>query len=66
MDKRLATIKTALRVLKAITVKCDPSHADVEDLREFSPLLANAPLDELACGVIRQMIKLTCDDISLQ
>ena len=66
MDERLAIIETAMRVLMAITATCEPDSTDVEDLREFSPLLADAPLDELACGVIRQMIKLTCDDISLQ
>jgi hypothetical protein len=66
MEQGLEVMKTALRVLNNINGSCDPDPADLEELRQFLPLLADAPPDKLACGVIRQVIKLSCLDCILQ
>ena len=50
-------MKTALRVLTAITERRAPDTTDVEELRRYAPLLGDAPLDELACDVIQQALK---------
>ncbi len=46
---------TALRVLTAVTAKRDPDPADLEALRRYAPLLADAAPDDLARDVIRAM-----------
>ena len=56
MEKSLDAMQTALRVLSALTEKRRPDPADVEQLRNFAPLLADGPLDELACDVIQQAL----------
>jgi hypothetical protein len=66
MEQTIDVIKTAFRVLNAIAGKCDPDPTDIEELRALSPLLADGPPDELACGVIRQMIQLSGVDCRLQ
>jgi hypothetical protein len=48
-------MRTGLRVLTAVTAKRDPDPADLEELRRFAPLLADAPVDELARDVIQTM-----------
>ena len=50
-------LRTALRVLTAITDYQDPDIADVEWLRRSAPLLAHEPIDELACNIIRQALQ---------
>lgn len=56
MEQSLYALKTALRVLAAITENADPDPADIEALRFLAPLLADQPLEELACDVIQQAI----------
>jgi hypothetical protein len=57
MELTLDALKTALRVLTAISERQKPDPGDVEALRTFAPLLANSPLDELACDVIQQALR---------
>jgi hypothetical protein len=57
MEQGLDAMKTALRVLTAITDRHNPEPADVEELRRWAPLLAALPPDELACDVILQVMK---------
>jgi hypothetical protein len=49
------TMRTGLRVLTAVTAKRDPDPADLDELRRFAPLLADAPVDALARDVIQTM-----------
>src|SRR3954447_22015228 len=44
----IVAMKTALRVLHAVTDNHTPQPADVEKLQRLAPSLANSPLDELA------------------
>jgi hypothetical protein len=48
-----AAMKTALRVLTAYTEKRQPDPEDVAALRHYAPHLANLPMDELACELIK-------------
>jgi len=50
-------LKVALRVLTAVSEKREADPADVAALRRFAPLLADGPLDELACDVIQQGLR---------
>ena len=54
MQLDAGAMMTALRVLSAIVNQRDPDPDDVQELRRFAPSRAEAPLDELACGVIQQ------------
>jgi hypothetical protein len=54
MQLDAGAVMAALRVLSAIVNEREPDPDDVEELRRFAPLLADAPLDELACDVIQQ------------
>jgi hypothetical protein len=54
-------MKAALRVLSAITEKCNPDPSDVEELRRWAPLLADIPPDALAYDVIMQVMKQRAD-----
>lgn len=56
MEQSLYALKTGLRVLSALTEKTEPDPADVEALRCLAPLLADRPLEDLACDVIQQAI----------
>jgi hypothetical protein len=56
MQEFLAAMKTALRVLTAIIDKREPDLTDVNELRHFAPLLADAPVDDLAREVIQQAL----------
>ena len=47
-----ATMKTALRVLAAISAGGTPDPNDVEELQQLAPPLADKPIEELAWGVI--------------
>ena len=57
MELTLDALKTALRVLNAISERQPPNPFDVASLKGFAPLLAEAPLDELACDVIQQALR---------
>jgi hypothetical protein len=48
-------VRRALRVLNALVVKNDADPSDIAELRRFAPLLAGAPLQELAWGVLQQL-----------
>ena len=50
-------LKVAFRVLTAFRERKDPDPADVEALKSYAPLLADAPEDELACEVIHQALR---------
>jgi hypothetical protein len=54
MQQGLDAIKLALRVLTAITDKQNPDASDVQWLRQYAPLLADLPPDELACEVVQE------------
>jgi hypothetical protein len=58
MRDSLEAMKTALRVLTAICEKRQPDPADVQDLRHYAPLLAHCPIDEVACEVIHQSLRI--------
>jgi hypothetical protein len=49
-------VRRALRVLNALVVRGHADPSDVEELRRFAPLLAGAPLEELASEVILQVV----------
>ena len=55
MQQAPDTMITAVRVLTAVVARRDPNLTDLEDLRRFAPLLAQASPDELACEVIQAM-----------
>ena len=57
MLQSLAAMKTALRVLTALSEKRAPDPADVDTLTNYAPLLWNLSVDELACDVIQQALK---------
>ena len=57
MHPNMAAMRTALRVLTAITEHHPPISADVEELRQLAPVLGHLPPDELACEVIRMGVK---------
>ena len=57
MKPGTAAMQTALRVLGAIADHRRPDPADLDELRQLAPLLANAEVDELACDVIQQAVK---------
>jgi hypothetical protein len=60
LEIKMATeaLKVALRVLTAVSEGRESDAADVETLKSYFPMLADAPTDELACAVIVQQIKL--------
>ena len=53
----IEAMKIALRVLTALGEHRHPDAADVKALKAYAPLLADAPLDELACDVVQQALK---------
>jgi len=53
----LAALKLAVRVLTAVIGHHRPDSRDVEELYRFAPLLANLPIDELACEVVHRELK---------
>ena len=50
------SLKTALRVLAAITNHVEPSPTDVESLRAIAPEYCLHTPDEIACEVIRRSL----------
>jgi hypothetical protein len=57
MERGIDALKTALRVLTAIVDMRKPHPADVEQLRRFAPLRADALPGELAVDVLHQAVK---------
>lgn len=57
MQQSLDMMKTALRVLAAITERRHPNPTDLETLRDYAPCLGKLGPDELACDVIQQAIR---------
>jgi hypothetical protein len=57
MDLSIEAMKIALRVLMALSEHQHPDKADVKALKSYAPLLADGPLDELACDVVQQALK---------
>jgi hypothetical protein len=53
-DSLLAAMKSALRVLSAITDKKPPDPADIAELRRIDPAAQDLDVDELARKVIQQ------------
>jgi hypothetical protein len=53
MQQSLSAMKTALRVLTAITERQVPAREDVEELRQAVPNGSSLPNDELACEAIQ-------------
>jgi len=53
----LAALKVAVRVLTAIIEHSKPDSSDVEKLHRFAPLLADRPIDELACEAVHAELK---------
>ena len=49
-------IRRVLRVLNALVVEHAADPSDIAELRRFAPLLAGAPLQELAWGVLQQLL----------
>jgi hypothetical protein len=57
MQESLEVMKTALRVLTALTEKCQPSPLDVDMLRRSaSPQPTGLSLEQLACDVIQKSL----------
>jgi len=58
MQAGLDAMKTALRVLTALTEKRQPDPADVTLLRTYAgPHPENVALDEFACTIIQRALK---------
>ena len=56
MEASLDALKTALRVLAALTEKRTPEEEDVKSLREYANDDRSPDLDELACDVIQRAL----------
>jgi len=57
MQENLEVMKTALRVLTALTEKCQPSPLDVDTLRRSAgPQPAGLSLEQFACDVIQKSL----------
>lgn len=58
MQDSLRAMKTALRVLSAMTEKQYPTEADVQELEQYAgPRPPGQGIDEYACDVIRWALK---------
>ena len=58
MQAGLDAMKTALRVLTALTEKRQPDPADINLLRSYAgPQTEDVALDEFACSIIQQALK---------
>jgi hypothetical protein len=57
MQESLEVMKTALRVLTALTEKRQPRPVDLDMLREYGgPQPDGISLDEYVCGIVRKAI----------
>lgn len=57
MDTAAGALKAALRVLSAVGDSQEPDSHDVETLRRYAPEFYAAPVDEVACEVIQQALR---------
>ncbi|HTR38876.1 MAG TPA: hypothetical protein VMH80_23380 [Bryobacteraceae bacterium] len=57
MRASLEVIKTATRVLSALTENQSPNPDDVQALREYDNSTNGRDLDELACDVIQKALR---------
>ena len=58
MQAGLDAMKTALRVLTALTEKREPDPADIISLQNYAgPQPENVALDEFACTIIQQALR---------
>jgi hypothetical protein len=57
MPLHKAAMKTALRVLTALTEHQNPDSSDIAELRQFAPQGADLPVDELARKLIQEELK---------
>lgn len=58
MPNSIAAMKTALRVLLAITDDANPDPDDIEELLKVAPEYSDLPFDELACEVIHRALEM--------
>ena len=62
MQAGLDAMKTALRVLTALTEKRQPDPADINLLRSYAgPQTEDVALDEFACSIIQQALERRAD-----
>ena len=61
MRASLEVIKTATRVLSALTENESPNAADVQTLRDYDETRNGRDLDELACDVIQKALRHRAD-----
>jgi hypothetical protein len=57
MEQSLNQMRTALRVLTALTQQLSPDAADIETLRLLTTRMPMDSAEELACQAIRQALK---------
>ena len=57
MRAGIDAIKTATRVLTALTAEQVPAAADIQSLREYDNSINARELDELACDVIQKALR---------
>lgn len=57
MPHNQAALRTALRVLTAITERTFPEESDLQQLRVYAPEFAHLPPDQSACAVIQAALK---------
>jgi hypothetical protein len=57
MPDSTSAMKTASRVLMAVTDRAAPDPDDVEDLLRLAPDCSALPIDELACEVVHRLLK---------
>jgi hypothetical protein len=58
MQNNNASMKTALRVLTAITDRMEPAPTDVAELHRLAPECPELSIDELATEVIHRALKI--------
>ena len=57
MPLNQAAMRTALRVLTAITNRQLPDESDLQELHRYAPEFAHLPPDQSACAVIQSALK---------
>jgi len=57
MSDDISTMKSAIRVLMAITDRVEPTPTDVAELHRIAPECSDLPLDELACELVQRALK---------
>jgi hypothetical protein len=57
MRAGIEAIKTATRVLAALTAKQEPDPTDIQALREYDEAPNGREFDELACDVVQKALR---------